>query len=499
MANSESKKLAIDVVARVQKLERDMAKASKVTSTNTRKMETAAKTMRTRMERDFRGLGSGALAGLAKSFAGPVAAALSLRAAVQGATGAMDEFDKIGKSAKSAGLDPEFFQELAFAADLGGVGFDKLSASLDTFNRNAGRAATGQGELVTNLRELNPELLANIQAARTQEERLRLVADAIRDEADASRQAALATAAFGRSGTKMVEVLKGGRDTLAETAAKARDLGIIIDRDLIARGEKLKDEFTIATRVLDVQFKQTMIELTPILIETAKLAGNVAKAINAITDAVRGLDDSKGAGRNGNQSLYEHLRATNPKGWNQLRSDVQGAFYDTARTDYYAGFTFGPDGNILVDRGGSSGGSGGGSTGTRNDAAKRAIDSAKALIDQLKFEQEQLGRTADAQELYNHLRSVGVSIDSEFGQQIAATLGPLQEQRKALEENAEAMAAIGDAAKTAMRTFIDDLIEGKSAADAFANALHGIGNRLIDAGLSAPVGSIFTIEWGEAA
>src|SRR5690606_36089261 len=115
--------------------------------------------------------------------------------------------------------------------------------------------------------------------ARDQEARIRLVADAIDRETDASRKAALAAAAFGDSGTRMVEMLKGGATALDDTSNKARALGIVIDRELIARGEALNDEFATATRVMDLEFKKALIDLAPALIATAQLAGAVARGI----------------------------------------------------------------------------------------------------------------------------------------------------------------------------------------------------------------------------
>lgn len=493
MANPESKRLAVDVIARVDKLEKNMAKAANATRTQTGKMERSVKTMRQRIDSDLGRIGKGAMTGLVRGFVGPVAAALSFGAAIRGAQDAMTSFDRIAKQAKSAGLDPEIFQEYAYAAELAGVSTDQFSSALDAFNRNAGRAAAGKGELVENLRVLNPALLENIQLARTQEERFRLVADAIQEETDASRRAALAAAAFGDAGTRMVEMLRDGSRGLDDVAQKARDLGIVIDGDLLARAEDLNDEFSTATKVLDLQFKEALINLAPFLVSTAQGIGDVVGWIKEATGAaqefynyISGANDP-GAGFGGNQAWSELLT---PEQMNAMRLRLQ--LGNKPGENLYEGFNFGDDGNMVLappppapTLPETGGGGGGGSS--RNDAASEAVKQAEAvakLVEGLQFEQEQLSRNSQEQELYNLLKQAGVERESEYGQAIENALGPLQEQRAAIEANAAAMEEFGDIAQTAMRSFIDDLIAGKDAGEAFANVLGNIGSRLLDIGLS---------------
>jgi tape measure domain-containing protein len=61
----------------------------------------------------------------------------------------------------------------------------------------------------------------------------------------------------------------------------------------------------------------------------------------------------------------------------------------------------------------------------------------------------------------------------------AAQLAERQQQMQ------EQMREFNDMAKTTMRGFIDDMINGKSAAEALASALGNIGNRLLDMGLTS--------------
>lgn len=125
------------------------------------------------------------------------------------------------------------------------------------------------------------------------------------------------------------------------------------------------------------------------------------------------------------------------------------------------------------------------------DAAQKRADAVKALVANLVFEQQQLGRTSAEQDLYNQLKSVGVTRESEFGQQIEAALTPLQQQQELLRQNAEAAQFFGDIAKDALSTFVSDLQQGKSAAEALSNVLGNLANKLLNSGLDKLTSSLF--------
>jgi hypothetical protein len=230
--------------------------------------------------------GSNAFVGLLRGAASALVPAIGLTAALQGARAALDEFGKVSDDANASGVTTDFLQETAYAAEQAGVSYDELSTALITFNRSAGQAEAGKGRMIAQLKALNPELLNNIMLATSQEERLRLAADAINDTAGASEKAALATALFGDAGARMVEVFDGGADALAATAAKARELGIVVDSELIQRAEALGDEFETASKIMDLQFKQVLIELAPFLIGTAQAVGGIAKAVRDLWRAI---------------------------------------------------------------------------------------------------------------------------------------------------------------------------------------------------------------------
>ena len=284
---TDIEQLVVQMSADMRKFEKALDRASGITQQ--RMSDIDRRTART--SKALSNFGVGAFRGLAGGAVAALAPILSVTAALNTAKAALEDFDGIAKSAKASGLDGETFQEFAYSAELGGVATDQFAKALETFNRNAGLAAIGKGELVEKLKQLNPELLKSILATTDQAERFKVAADAIDSAGNASEKAALAAALFGDSGTRMVEVLKGGSAALADTATKARALGLVIDNDLLARAETLNDEFATASRVMDLNFKQALIDLAPVLIATAQLAGAVARGIIGIVDSVKTLEN----------------------------------------------------------------------------------------------------------------------------------------------------------------------------------------------------------------
>jgi hypothetical protein len=124
------------------------------------------------------------------------------------------------------------------------------------------------------------------------------------------------------------------------------------------------------------------------------------------------------------------------------------------------------------------------------EAAKRQAETIAKVTQALDDERAVIGLTAEQTRLYNELRAAGVTLDSEQGQVIAEKVRLLYQQQAAQDAltaaqekakaSAEEMAGLG---RDAVGSFISDLREGVSAADALANALDRIADKLIDMAL----------------
>lgn len=303
--DGDAERLVVLLEARIRDFEKNMAKASGTATSSYTGMRRSSQTATAQMEADMvrsstrinNALASTStrIGAFSKSFAvGAIAALaplLTFRAALEGTKAALDRFGDIADRAAESGLDVEYFQGIAHGAKLAGVEFDTFSSSLATFAKNSGLAVEGKGKMVTALQALNPVLLENIRNARTQEERLRLAADAINDTADAAKKAALASALFGESGIVLAKAFDGGARGLDAMVAKARQLGIVVDREVIARADELGDQFDTTTQIIDLQLKKALINLGPTLVWLTGLAANLAGEFNFVTDSIKGLQD----------------------------------------------------------------------------------------------------------------------------------------------------------------------------------------------------------------
>ena len=79
------------------------------------------------------------------------------------------------------------------------------------------------------------------------------------------------------------------------------------------------------------------------------------------------------------------------------------------------------------------------------DAASAQKKAGGDTIAALEFEQDQLGRTAREQAIYNEVKRAGVEITSEYGRQSAEEAGKLYDLRKAQEEARASTKIFGDA------------------------------------------------------
>ena len=150
--------------------------------------------------------------------------------------------DLLAKTARKLGLGVETLQELRFAADRSGVGIEKFDKALAGMSKRIGEAKAGTGQLITFLKKGNPVLLEQLKAVTSNEEAFNLMVDAITSLEDPTAKAALASAAFGRTGVDLINVLALGRDGVEDLRKEFRDLGGSITQE----GAESSEEFTDA-------------------------------------------------------------------------------------------------------------------------------------------------------------------------------------------------------------------------------------------------------------
>lgn len=538
MSDENEEQLAINIIAKLTDLERQMKRAEAVTTRTYNEMQRnstrATRQMETDMLRSTTRINQAAsttstrVGALGRAFsvgltAGVVAGSLALvafSALIAKTKQALDEYGDISDKSAQGGVDAEFFQELTYQAGLAGVGMDELSSALNSFNKNSGLAIVNKGKMVTALKALNPVLLENIRNAKDQAERVKLAADAIDQAKTASDKAAIAVALFGDAGTKLVNVFQGGASALEQTAAKARELGIIIDNDVIASADDMGDKFDTATKIMDVQFKQALIALAPILVSTAGLAADLARGISLVIESMSALENRS-----------SHMLEVN-QGTNALqRLDIENKILDLKRQE--------SDGTIsLMDRaeladaqakldvmkkqdaqitdilakrreaaaaGAIDKGKGDlttlppvtgpGASKTRAAAADDTVKQAEAvakLIENLQFEQTLVGKGEVETAKMNALRQAGAAATDEQKKQIEAIIEATYREKAAHEANTQAIQLQKDMLSGAMTDIRTAFADGKVTAEEWGGVLLNMINKVADAAQQKLVDGLFS-------
>jgi len=191
--------------------------------------------------------------------------------------------DEVAKGARQMGLGVEALQELRFAAERQGVTVEDMTKAFEAMNNRVGQLRSGQGSLSTQLRSTNPELMKQLQATKDSEQAFMILMDAIHKAGSASDKAALAQAAFGRSGQTLVRMAEAGTQGLDALRQKARDTGTIMSEQAAHAAEKFQDAMTnLKATMAGVRNKA----LTPLIQSIRPLIGRMAEWVSANKDLI---------------------------------------------------------------------------------------------------------------------------------------------------------------------------------------------------------------------
>lgn len=253
--------LTLDLIARIggftkplDQAERKASKTSRKIAAEQAKIAAEQAKITRAINKSIAGMASGLLA-----VAAPAALVAIGKSALQAA-------DAIGKVATTAGLSTDTIQELRHAASLSGIDFGELDSGLQGFTKRVGELRAGTGSLYTYLQKSDKALLSQVKSAHTADEALGIVYDAMKDVTNQADRAALAAAAFGRSGMRMSIMA----DNIKDLRQEARDLGLVIDEDLIRNAEKANDKMDTMSRIISTQLTSAFLELAPLIIEVTQ-------------------------------------------------------------------------------------------------------------------------------------------------------------------------------------------------------------------------------------
>lgn len=200
---------------------------------------------------------------------GAAAAAAAAAALFTASKRAIEFADNIGKTARAIGVTAEELQELRHAADRAGVSQSQFDSAMQRFTRGLGEAANGTGTARRALEQLGLSM-EDLQG-KSPAEALQIVADRAKGIEDPMRRASLMSDMFGRSGQQMALMLAGGSHEIERMRERARDLGVVLSNDMIARSEQANDQLSDMSDVLRTAGLSLALEFMPAMQAMARL------------------------------------------------------------------------------------------------------------------------------------------------------------------------------------------------------------------------------------
>ncbi len=188
----------------------------------------------------------------------------------------IDAASALGKSAEQMGVNVEALQEYRFVAQAAGIEQDRFDTGLKTFTKRTAEAARGTGQAKDALKEMGISLHDSNGNLRTTETLLDEVADALQNTEDPAKRLQLAFRLFDSEGAAFVKVLGSGSAALEKTRQQARDLGIVLDKDLIRDAEKAKTELEVLSKVVSANLSRALLGLAPLIADTSSLLAELA-------------------------------------------------------------------------------------------------------------------------------------------------------------------------------------------------------------------------------
>lgn len=258
--------------------------------------------------------GSGAIEGYARRLgplgaglkaigpAGLVAAAavagftVALTAAIRRAEEAGARFDELADTADNLGLTAEALQELRFTADQNGASAERLQIAWALFAKNVGDATQGTGRAKQVFDDYNISLRNADGTARGAIDIFRDLADVMKETTSETERQRIAQKVFGEAGKEMVSVLRLGRDGLEEWRRKAREVGAVLDEDLVRRAGDTNRELRQMREIIKVQLDAAFVGLLPLALDAAKGFASLARAVRDVSDAFRELEQRSSEG-----------------------------------------------------------------------------------------------------------------------------------------------------------------------------------------------------------
>lgn len=272
---SDDAALILRLEARTRKFEKDLGKAIDRLDGNVKrgnrswdkgmgKMERRAKKFSKNVGDTFKGVLK-ATTGLASIGVG--ATLIGGAVAIRDTLNYANEIDNLSKL---AGVSAERFQELSFASDKYGISQEKIADVLkDTNDKFGDFFATGAGPLVDFFDQVAPKIGLTEEAFRglSSDQALGLYVSSLEKAGANQQDLSFYMEALASDATALLPLFKGNGKELDDFSQRARDLGVVMDNDLVGKGASAKKKFDELGASIRGEVQSAVIELAPTIEE----------------------------------------------------------------------------------------------------------------------------------------------------------------------------------------------------------------------------------------
>ena len=207
---------------------------------------------------------------------------------------AIDFASGIADASAAAGISTDAFQALGAQAGLAGVSTEEFGAAMTRANKSIGDAANGTGAAAKTFEQLGIAVRDTGGNVRPAEDVIRDFADGLAALPSPAEKAAAAAALFGKSaGPQMVAMLEQGSAGIDAFIVKAKDMGLVMSEQLIAKADKAGDDIDTLSRAISVQFYSALINVTPKVSQFANALREAGVGIGQWIAGLQGVDSGQ--------------------------------------------------------------------------------------------------------------------------------------------------------------------------------------------------------------
>jgi hypothetical protein len=217
---------------------------------------------------------------------GPLAGVASVAGFVALTKSALDFGSELHDTSLKLGISTDNLQEWRHVAKLSGVDSGSLNIGLRFLQRNLAGAASGTGDASKAFQRLGISVKDSSGQLKSTDAVILELADKFKGLENETERTALSLQIFGRSGTEWIPVLLEGGASIAKIRKEARDLGLVIEEDLIDAADEAGDTWDRFSSVLNVSVKRAFLALAP---EIAKLNDYLPELSVKIVAAAKAL------------------------------------------------------------------------------------------------------------------------------------------------------------------------------------------------------------------